>query len=220
MLLVNGGKFTMGATPELSSGSLQDESPAHEVTLGDFYIGKHEVTQALWEAVMGMNPAMNASGDNYPVEMVSWNECRQFVDELNRLTGKTFMLPTEAQWEYAARGGQNSRKHRYSGGNDINHVAWYELNAAGGTHKVGGKAPNELGLHDMTGNVAEWCSDFYDSYSSVSATDPQGPSSGSGHVVRGACYYSNADDCRISARSKSSAGYLNDNLGLRLVMKP
>lgn len=183
MVYVEGGTFTMGATSEQGSDAYSDESPAHSVTVSDFYIGKYEVTQAQWRAVMGSNPS-KFKGDNLPVEQVSWNDIQKFITKLNTMTGKTFRLPTEAEWEYAARGGNKSKGYKYSGSNTLDNVGWY-YNSGGKTHPVGQKQPNELGLYDMSGNVWEWCQDWYGSYSSSSQTNPTGPSSGSYRVLRG-----------------------------------
>lgn len=187
MVYVSGGKFTMGATRDQLRNYVhckKDEKPTHRVTLSSYYIGKYEVTQAEWKAVMGCNPS-KFKGDNLPVEQVSWNDCQTFIRRLNSLTGKNFRLLTEAEWEFAARGGNNSRDYKYSGSNNIDSVAWYGHNSGGMTHPVGQKSPNELGLYDMTGNVSEWCQDWYGSYSSSSQTNPIGPFSGSTRVLRG-----------------------------------
>ena len=213
MVAVEGGTFTMGATSEQGSDACKNEKPAHEVTLSDYYIGQTEVTQALWEAVMGSNPS-HRKGGNRPVGDVSWYDCQEFIQKLNQLTGKQFRLPTEAEWEYAARGGRKSRGYKYAGGNDIGSVAWY--GNSGGTHPVATKQANELGIYDMSGNVWEWCSDWNGDYQSSSQSDPQGPSSGFSRVGRGGGYYSNAMDCRVSSRNSYSPGYRYNNLGLRL----
>ena len=188
MVKVDGGTFTMGGTSEQGKDSYADEKPTHSVTLSSYYIGQMEVTQALWRAVMGKNPSYNV-GDNLPVTNVSWNDCQEFIKKLNSLTGAKFRLPTEAEWEYAARGGKKSKKYKYSGSNNIDDVAWYTYNSGGKTHAVGTKRPNELGIYDMSGNVYEWCSDWYDSYSSMSQTNPKGANSGSYRVLRGGCFY-------------------------------
>ena len=215
MVAVEGGTFTMGATSEQGSDACENEKPAHKVTLSDYYIGQTEVTQALWEAVMGSNPSGH-KGDNLPVELVSWNDCQEFIQKLNQLTGKQFRLPTEAEWEYAARGGRKSRGYKYAGGNDIGSVAWYCDNSGTGTHPVATKQANELGIYDMSGNVWEWCSDWYGDYQSSSQSDPQGPSSGFFRVYRGVSYYGDAGDCRVSYRNGITPDYFNFDLGLRL----
>lgn len=215
MVAVGGGTFTMGATSEQGSDATDYEKPAHEVTLSDYYIGQTEVTQALWKAVMGSNPS-NHKGDNLPVEQVSLHDCQVFIQKLNQLTGKQFRLPTEAEWEYAARGGRKSRGYKYAGSNDIGSVAWYWDNSGNGTHPVATKQANELGVYDMSGNVWEWCSDWYGDYQSSSQSDPQGPSSGSNRVRRGGGYYFIAMSCRVSYRSFNSPGYRGGDLGLRL----
>ena len=186
MVYVSGGTFTMGATSEQGSDAYDGEKPVHSVTLSSFYICKYEVTQALWKAVMGSNPS-NWKGDDLPVETVSWDDCQTFIRKLNALTGKNFRLPTEAEWEFAARGGNNSRGYKYAGSNNIETVAWYDGNSGNKTHVVGTKSPNELGLYDMSGNVWEWCQDRYGSYSGASQTNPTGASSGSNRVLRGGC---------------------------------
>ncbi len=218
MVTVKGGTFTMGATSEQGSDADSDEKPTHSVTLSDYYIGKFEVTQELWEAVMGSNPS-HFKGSNLPVEKVSWNDCQMFVKNLNSLTGKNFRLPTEAEWEYAARGGNKSKGDKYSGSNDKNDVAWYDDNSGGRTRPVGTKSPNELGIHDMSGNVWEWCQDWYGNYGSGSHTNPQGASSGSYRVYRGGGWSSDAEYCRVSNRSNYSP-VRGSNLGFRVVLIP
>ena len=218
MVSVKGDTFTMGATSEQGSDADSDEKPTHKVTLSDYMIGKTEVTQELWQAVMGSNPS-NFSGNNLPVEWVSWNDCQEFIKKLNSLTGLNFRLPTEAEWEYAARGGNKSKCYKYSGSNDIDSVAWYisTINLSG-TKPVATKAPNELGLYDMSGNVREWCSDWYGDYSSDSQTNPKGPSSGSYRVGRGGSWYYSAGTCRVSNRGSNYPGNRYFNLGLRLAL--
>ncbi|MGN0033120.1 MAG: SUMF1/EgtB/PvdO family nonheme iron enzyme [Candidatus Limimorpha sp.] len=219
MVYVEGGTFEMGGTTEQGGDAYDDEYPVHSVTLSDYYIGKYEVTQELWKAVMGSNPSEFKGADN-PVENVSWNDCQEFVAKLNKLTGKTFRLPTEAEWEYAARGGKNSCHYKYSGSNNIDDVAWYSSNSGETTHPVGTKAANELGIYDMSGNVEEWCSDWYGSYSSGAQTNPQGPSSGSCRVLRGGSWRSSARNCRVSARNGGDPGGRSDSYGLRLAIVP
>ncbi|WP_337487335.1 SUMF1/EgtB/PvdO family nonheme iron enzyme [Prevotella sp.] len=219
MVRVEAGTFTMGATPEMKDPDYDyDEKPTHQVTLtNDYYIGKYEVTQALWQAVMGSNPS-KFKGDNLPVENVSWKDCQEFLSKLNNTTGKTFRLPTEAEWEYAARGGKKNRGYLYSGSNNISDVAWYSDNSDNKTHAVGSKQANELGIYDMSGNVYEWCQDRKGSYSSSSQVNPTGAASGSYRVRRGGYWSSSARYCRSSDRSSSSPGYRDFDLGLRLVL--
>ena len=200
------------------SEAYSNESPVHSVTLSTFYMGETEVTQELWQAVMGSNPS-SFSGTNRPVEKVSWNTIvNQFIPALNALTGRTFRLPTEAEWEYAARGGNQGHGYKYAGSNTIGNVAWYSDNSQGQTHQVATKSPNELGLYDMSGNVWEWCSDWYGDYSSGSQTNPQGPSSGSRRVLRGGSWDNGAGGCRVSIRNRSEPGNAYDSRGFRLVL--
>ena len=219
MVWVEGGTFRMGATSEQDSGAFDCEKPVHSVTLSGYYIGKTEVTQALWKAVMVSNPS-KFIGDNLPVESVSWDDCQEFIRKLNSLTGQNFRLPTEAEWEFACRGGNNSRGYIFSGSNYIDNVAWYDGNygnSGGKTHPVATKLPNELGIYDMTGNVWEWCSDWYGTkYSSGAQTNPKGPYDGSYRVSRGGCVGDYAGSCRSSFRSRDTPGYRDFILGLRL----
>ena len=215
MVEVRGGTFRMGATSEQGSDAWYDEKPVHSVTLSGYYIGKTEVTQALWKAVMGSNPS-KFIGDNLPVENVSWYDCQEFIRKLNSLTGQNFRLPTEAEWEFACRGGNNSRGYKYSGSNYIDNVAWYDGNSGDKTHSVATKSPNELGIYDMSGNVGEWCGDWFGDYSSGAQTNPKGPYDGSNRVHRGGSWYSNARFCRSSGRSFDGPGDLRVFLGLRL----
>ena len=263
MVKVQGGTFTMGATPEQGSDVYDKEKPAHRVTLSSYYIGETEVTQALWKAVMGSNPsgfapqASNASRCSYdsfvadakrlnarragsvriptraewdaamltttgstkkPVEKVSWNDCQTFIQKLNQLTGRKFRLPTEAEWEFAARGGNSSRGYKYSGSNTLGNVAWYEDNSGETTHDVKTKAPNELGIYDMSGNVWEWCQDWYGDYSSEAQTNPKGPTSGSYRVYRGGSWFYDARRCRSANRNTYVPACANEELGFRLAL--
>ncbi|MDD6842769.1 MAG: SUMF1/EgtB/PvdO family nonheme iron enzyme [Prevotellaceae bacterium] len=218
MVAVEGGTFMMGATSEQGSDVGSDEKPVHQVTLSSYYIGQTEVTQALWEAVMGNNPS-GFKGDNIPVEWVSWDDCQDFVIKLNQLTGKRFRLPTEAEWEYACRGGKKSRGYKYSGSNTLGDVAWYDGNSSYETHPVATKSPNELGIYDMTGNVCEWCQDWYGIYSSAAQTNPTGASSGwSFRMERGGGWSSIAKYCRSSYRNEYAPDSRYNYLGLRLAL--
>ncbi len=218
MVEVVGGTFTMGATAEQGSDASEDENPAHQVTLSSYMIGKTEVTQELWQAVIGSNPSY-FKGSNLPVEQVSWEDCQEFITKLNALTGKNFRLPTEAEWEFAARGGSNSQGFKYSGSNTVD-VAWYNINSSSTTHPVATKAPNELGIYDMSGNVWEWCNDWFSDsyYTSASQTNPTGPNSGSYRVDRGGSWGDDAGACRVSDRNFFAPLYRNSYLGLRLAL--
>ena len=217
MVKVEAGTFIMGATPEMEN-PFDDEKPTHQVTLtNDYYIGKYEVTQALWQAVMGKKPS-RFKGDNLPVVSVSWNDCQKFISKLNRKTGKKFRLPTEAEWEYAARGGKKSRCYQYSGSNNISDVAWYYNNSCSKTHIAGSKQANELGIYDMSGNVKEWCQDWFGSYSSSSQVNPTGANSGSYCVGRGGSWNCVAGSCNPSTRFSFAPDDRYDDLGLRLVL--
>ena len=218
MVKVEAGTFMMGATSEMLNPD-DDEKPAHQVTLtNDYYIGKYEVTQALWQAVMGNNPSLS-KGKNLPVEEVSWKDCQKFISKLNSITGKMFRLPTEAEWEYAARGGNKSVGHQDSGSNNLSDVAWYSQNGRGlTTYAVGSKQANELGIYDMIGNVSEWCQDRYGKYNSSSQTNPTGANSGTKRIKRGGNFLSLDYNCRSSSRSYSSPAFRCIGLGLRLVL--
>ena len=210
---VKGGTFTMG------DAAYEDAKP-HKVKLSSFYIQKTEVTQELWEAVMGSNPSSFKACPNCPVEQVSWVDIQQFISKLNAKTGKTYSLPTEAEWEFAARGGKKSKGYKYAGSNEIEAVAWYKENSEDKTHTVGQKSPNELGIYDMSGNVWEWCSDWYGEsyYGSSASTDPQGPASGSYRVLRGGGWGSAAARCRVAHRSSSSPGNRSNSGGFRVLL--
>ena len=239
MVAVEGGTFTMGASDDDNEAGYY-EKPAHQVTLSSYSIGETEVTQALWVAVMGSNPSWfngyQSSDDfdygtnlQHPVEYVSWNDCQEFIAKLNQLTGATFRLPTEAEWEFAARGGNKSKSYKYSGSNTLDDVAWYYDNSAAlgrgnpnyGPHTVATKSPNELGLYDMSGNVYEWCQDFFGKYSSGAQVNPTGPAndSSSSHVLRGSSFIGNTSNCRVSYRFSMEPWYLSGNFGLRLALE-
>jgi formylglycine-generating enzyme required for sulfatase activity len=230
MIPVEAGTFEMGATKEQEDDAYSREKPAHWVTLTkDFYMGQTEVTQELWVAVMGSNPSYFTPTNGYedylqrPVELVSWDVCQEFIAELNRLTGQNFRLPTEAEWEYAARGGNLSQFYKYSGSNTLDEVGWFGGNSQQTTHPVATKAPNELGLYDMSGNVREWCQDRYGSYSADPQTDPTGSDNEmiEQRVIRGGAWSdSNMRDCRVSWRQRNSPDEINAalSLGLRLAL--
>ena len=222
MKLVEAGTFQMGR-----AGTEDVATPVHSVTLSkNYYMGETEVTQELWYAVMGQKPtsdggqwsSTNGLGDKNPAYYVSWNDCQTFITKLNALTGATFRLPTEAEWEFAAKGGNKSKGYTYAGSNTIGDVAWYSDNSSSKTHEVKGKAANELGLYDMSGNVWEWCQDWYGSYSSEAQTDPTGPTSGSSRVNRGGSWCSSATHCRVAFRYWNNASFRNISLGLRLAL--
>ncbi len=228
MKYVEGDTFTMGCVSEQDGNCVRSEETSHKVLLTDYCIGETEVTQALWMAVMGNNPSWN-KGNNRPVDFVSWNDCQEFIRKLNVLlkdrlpSGYRFALPTEAQWEYAARGGNKSKHYRYSGSNTIDEVAWYLMNSKGKTHPVGKKGSNELGLYDMSGNVWEWCSDRYGEYIDTLQTDPEGPSEGSSRVIRGGSYhasYTTPEErtCRVTKRSAYKPTNAHEFVGFRLAI--
>ena len=217
MILVKGGTFTMGATKEQGEDAKEDEKPAHEVTISDYYIGETEVTQALYEAVMGENPSDKVGAD-LPVESLDGGDCDFFAEKLSKLTGRKFRLPTEAEWEYAARGGNKSKGYKYSGSDNVAEVAWFN-DMKSGTHPVKGKAPNELGIYDMSGNVDEYCADDYAPYSKESQTNPKVENEESeGQIVRGGNFCEDSAECmRVSARS-STRGYVFGSLGFRIAL--
>lgn len=230
MIAVKGGTFEMGASAEQNAYAINNERPVHTVTVSDFCIGKYEVTQELWKAVMGItiqqqrdmldrSLKLRGEDDNMPMYYVSWDDCQDFIKKLNAMTGKKFRLPTEAEWEYAARGGANAMGMLYGNSNNATGVAWYEDNSEGTTHLVGSKSPNTLGLYDMFGNIGEWCQDRYGKYSGGAVTNPKGPSTGYDYVVRGGSWANTADNCRVSSRSGVDASVRSDANGLRLVLE-
>lgn len=220
MKLVEGGTFQMGSSEKKAD---KDQKPVHDVTLSDYYMGETEVTQALWKAVMGNNPS-NREGDYWPVESVSWNDCQEFVRKLNQLTNTdwVFRLPTEAEWEYAARGGQKNSGKIYAGSDYIVDVAWRGFSSTSyydhTTNAVKGKQPNELGLYDMSGNVWEWCQDWYGEYKDDSVTNPIGPLDGIRRVFRGGSNYSAFKNCRVSYRESNDPGKRFIDVGFRLCL--
>lgn len=220
MVKVDGGIFTMGATPEQGDDAYNSEKPAHQVTLSSYSIGQTEVTQELFLAVMGYNWSHFTGDLHLPADQLSWSECQEFITKLNQITGKTFRMPTEAEWEYAARGGKQSKGYKYAGSNNIDEVAWYDDGISPrATKPVATKKPNELGLYDMSGNVMEWCSDWYGPYSSEPQIDPVGPESGSDRITRGGSYsFSLPRLCRVSCRRYYSPTFEAPANGLRLAL--
>lgn len=233
MMLVEGGSFMMGCTSEQGNDCENNEKPAHEETLPSFHIGKYEVTQKLWKAVMGpdLNRSDNSGCEDCPVEQVSWNDAQKFISKLNALTDTTFRLPTEVEWEYAARGGKQSKGYKYSGSNQIDEVAWYIENYQkkksgnkGTTHPVGMKKPNELGIYDMSGNVWEWCNDWYtkEYYHNGKPVNPEWPFKGATlffrRVLRGGSWGGSAKGCRVSYIDYDIENYRDEYGGFRLVL--
>lgn len=222
MIYVKGGTFQMGATPEqgFSLLLLDSRKPVHTVILSDFFLGETVVTKGLWGNVTG-EKIIQTNEFNLPKDNVSWYDCNNFIQKLNQITGKKFRLPTEAEWEYAARGGKygSLSMFKYSGDNDIDAVAWYEDNSDGKTHPVKTKKPNKLGLYDMSGNVEEWCNDYWQGkYSNQQQTNPQGPVSGRYRVSRGGCYSSQPLGCQVSIRNSWPPEYDFCAIGFRLAL--
>jgi formylglycine-generating enzyme required for sulfatase activity len=216
MIYVQGGTFIMGC-PDEPKACEKDEKPTHQVTLSDFYIGATEVTYAQWKAVMGSYPAKKIEGNDQLPVCVSWLEVQDFIGKLNvNNTGRKYRLPTEAEWEYAARGGNTSQSYKYSGSNDVDEVAWYADNSGRKTHIVGGKQTNELGLYDMSGNVWEWCRDRYDKYSDAEQSDPVITESGKNRVIRGGSWDAKREDIRAWRRASENPDKQTQNIGFRL----
>lgn len=215
MVKVEGGTFKMGN----KDGGVQ-EKPVHEVTLSSFYLGKYEVTQAKWRAVMGDNPSNYSDCDKCPVESVSWNDVQAFIKKLNAKTGQNYRLPTEAEWEYAARGGNKKEGFTFAGSNDIDQVAWYSGNSGNKPHPVGGKKPNGLELYDMSGNVYEWCQDWFGEYPSTAQTNPSGAKTGSARVFRGGSWYYYSQFSHVAYRSDFTPVFRPGNIGFRLARTP
>jgi formylglycine-generating enzyme required for sulfatase activity len=215
LILVKGGTFKMGDT--FGDGK-KYEKPIRDVTLSDFYISKFEVTQALWKEIMGDSPSHFEGCEECPVERVSWNQVQEFLKKLNDLTGKEYRLPTEAEWEYAARGGEKSQGHRYSGAYNINDVAWYSGNSGNKPNHVGLLRPNELGIYDMSGNVWEWCYDWFAPYTNSPETNPKGPETGDGRVVRGGSWFGFIGACRLTFRGFDDPANSRSYIGFRVVL--
>ena len=217
MIKVDGGTFTMGSPPT-ELGSSTTERPQHQVTLSDYQIGETEVTQELWVAVMGNNPSIFKGDLQRPVEYVNWDNCQEFINKLNEITGLNFHLPSEAQWEFAARGGNLSHGYKFSGSSKVIEVAWYKTNSDSITHPVKQLMPNELGIYDMSGNVCEWCNDWYYAYTSAAQVDPTGPETGSWKVYRWGSWNDAAAQCRVAYRYCREKSYRTHFLGFRLAL--
>lgn len=215
MIWVKGGKFIMGATPEQKPAAYKAEYPARKISVHDYYIGMYEVTQEEWMKIMGYNPSAN-KGNNFPVDNVSWIEVKEFIRRLNEITGEEYYLPTEAEWEYAARGGAMQTSYRYIGGDNLDEVAWYSDNSNNASHPVGTKKPNSLGIYDMAGNVWEWCEDYKNGYGINSLTSFDGSGS---KVRRGGSYSYFEWGCRAAFRGSGHKGYKCENTGFRLCKK-
>lgn len=211
MVLVDAGSFTMGY-----ENGYSNEKPLHKVTLDEYYIGKFEVNQKLWQFVVGKNPAHFKDCADCPVEMISYDDAISFIDRLNHLSGLSFRLPTEAEWEYAARGGSNRKLTRYSGSNKIDEVAWYSKNAGERPQPVGLKLPNALGIFDMSGNVFEWTNDWMGRYKNADQLNPAGAGKGKTKVARGGCWFDTNEGCRVHCRVEVEPSEKNGCLGMRL----
>ncbi len=231
MVWVEGGDFLMGCTSEQGSSCNTDEQNVRRVTVDGYYIAMVEVTQSQWEKVMGTTIYQQKSktggsnvygtGPDYPMYYVSWEEAMDFCRQLSQKTGRKYTLPTEAQWEYAARGGKNPDGTKYAGRSSVDAVAWYDGNSGSSTHPVATKQPNALGLYDMSGNVWEWCRDWYSAgYAGYDTNNPQGPESGSYRVYRGGSWNGDASGCRVSFRTDCTPSYRDNFLGFRVVCLP
>ena len=224
MVFVRGGEFVQGAAKSVGKVSKTGANPSHKVVVGNYFIGQTEVTQGLWKAVMGEEVTLwggwrsHGYGDDYPVYHVRWTDVQTFIARLNALTGMQFRLPTEAEWEYAARGGATGGHTRYAGGLRLADWAWYQKNGEGRTHPVAQKRPNALGLYDMSGNVWEWCGDWYANYPVETQVNPQGPASGEEKVVRGGGWGSVARHCSVMHRDANVPSHMFDGLGFRLAL--
>lgn len=218
MVFVKGGKFQMGCTNEQKEYCNADEYPKHLVNVDDFYISKFELTQNAWLLIMETNPSNYKDCNDCPVDNVNWNEAQLFIEKLNNITGKKFRLPTESEWEYAAREGQNLSSYIYSGGDNMNNVGWYKGNSNNKPHPVGSKLPNRLGIFDMSGNVLEWCHDWYDSYGNTDSDNINKTETSSEKVYRGGSWFNEASKCRVSMRSSIHPKNRAYNLGFRLAL--
>ena len=221
MVMVEGDEYIMGLTDKRQTDPFLQENPLfHKVAVSSFKICKYTVTQDEWKCVIGNNPS-EFVGPHCPVTNISWLDCQEFIKKINNNTDNKygFRLPTEAEWEFAARGGKKSKGYRFAGSNKLDEVAWADFNGGNKTHDVGGKQPNELGLYDMTGNIWEWCQDWYDKYDLSYKKDPQGPDNGFERVFRGGAFDSFDGDCSIGQRSGNSPVTCTCGLGFRLVMR-
>ena len=217
MMMVEGGAFTMGISDDENPAHTVYERPPHQVTLTSFKIAKYPVTQKQWNAIMEHNPS-HFIGDNLPVENVSWDDAQIFISRLNEATGKHYRLPTEAEWEFAARGGNKSNRYKYSGHDKMDLAGWYTHNSDRISHPVGQMAQNELGIYDMSGNVWEWCQDWASEYSAQAQTNPQGPETGTCRITRGGSYISDYLKCRVSFRNSANPSETNDETGFRILL--
>ena len=219
LVKIDAGTFQMGATSEQSVAASRDEKPVHSVTLGSYMIMQTEVTQELWQTIMDNNPS-SLKGSNRPVHNVSWYDCMEFIEQLNVVSGRQFRLPTEAEWEYAARGAERSKKYKFSGSNNAEKVAWNAETVGGAElYYVQQKMPNELGIYDMSGNVWEWCSDIYGAYSDKAQTNPTGAEAGDNRVLRGGSWQTPRSKCRVSCRTNAIPYERREEYGLRLVLE-
>ena len=219
MIAVETGSFEMG---DKNAGGDEDAKPPHRVILDDFMMSKYDVTQGLWKAVMGNNPSGSTKCDSCPVEKVSWNDAQKFISKLNSITGQRYRLPFEAEWEYAAKGGSRSKGSTFSGGNEIDSVGWNDSNSEKKTHPIGQKKANELCLYDMTGNVLQWCSDWYDYnyYNTSPEQNPHGPGRGKTKVLRGGGWNIYTAYCGVTVRADLIPDSCYYNVGFRLARDP
>ncbi len=220
MIAVKGGNFTMGCVNQQDTECINWEKPRHTVTISDFKIGKFDVTQKQWKVIMGTTPSGKYCPE-CPVVNVTWFEAQEFINKLNQLTGKNYRLPTEAEWEYAAKGGSKSHGFRYSGSDDASQVAWYDSIISKEIHPVGTKKSNELGVYDMSGDVWQWCSDWFDAkyYMASPSNNPMGPSTTKVKVVRGGSWWGPMRDCRTANRDNFPPESKDDDVGFRLVIR-
>ncbi len=218
MINIPAGTFVMGCVNEQDSACYYWEKPSHKVSISSFYLNKYDVTQKEWEAVTGKTPWFSKACADCPVENISWYDAQVFINKLNQITGRNYRLPTEAEWEYAAGGGNKSHGYKFSGSNNPDEVAWYDKNSSKQSHPVGQKKPNELGLYDMSGNVFQWCSDWFDEkyYTSSPSDNPVGPRTGAYRAVRGGSWWSEVNQGRTICRDRYPSDAKDDDVGIRL----